>query len=127
MVTDCAVSLCKKLGKSGVSGFVNAFLRRFDEKFVQEEIAKLPNENERQSIALSYPLYALEMLKKEVLAKEKEKARKERTRRLIQRGAILEQYLNEPKKLTNEEVSEIVKYAFNTTYVKEYLKRFLKS
>lgn len=65
MVTDCAVSLCKKLGKSGVSGFVNAFLRRFDEKFVQEEIAKLPNENERQSIALSYPLYALEMLKKE--------------------------------------------------------------
>ena len=30
MVTDCAVTLCKKLGKSGVSGFVNAFLRRFD-------------------------------------------------------------------------------------------------
>ena len=29
MVTDCAVSLCKKLGKGGVSGFVNAFLRRF--------------------------------------------------------------------------------------------------
>ena len=28
MVTDCAVTLCKKLGKSGVSGFVNAFLRR---------------------------------------------------------------------------------------------------
>ena len=30
MVTDCAVTLCKKLGKGGVSGFVNAFLRRFD-------------------------------------------------------------------------------------------------
>ena len=30
MVTDCAVELCKKLGKSGVAGFVNAFLRRFD-------------------------------------------------------------------------------------------------
>lgn len=29
MVTDSAVELCKKLGKSGVSGFVNAFLRRF--------------------------------------------------------------------------------------------------
>ena len=25
MVTDLAVTLCKKLGKSGVSGFVNAF------------------------------------------------------------------------------------------------------
>ena len=37
MVTDCAVSLCKKLGKSGVSGFVNAFLRRFDKAAVDEE------------------------------------------------------------------------------------------
>ena len=29
-VTDFAVELCKKLGKSGAAGFVNAFLRRFD-------------------------------------------------------------------------------------------------
>ena len=36
MVTDCAVTLCKKLGKSGVSGFVNAFLRRFDIKEVEK-------------------------------------------------------------------------------------------
>ena len=69
----------------------------------------------------------LEKLKKEVLAKERAKARKERTKRLIERGAILEQYLNEPERLTNEEVSEIIKYAFNTTYVKEYMRRFPKS
>ena len=62
--------------------------------------------------------------KKEVLAKEKAQARKERTRRLIQRGAILEQYLNGAENLTNEEVGEIVKYAFNTHYVKEYMKSF---
>ena len=64
MVTDCAVSLCKKLGKSGVSGFINAFLRRFDEKFVAEKIEALKG-NERLATTLSYPLFALEMLQKE--------------------------------------------------------------
>jgi len=62
MVTDCAVSLCKKLGKSGVSGFVNAFLRRFD----KDEVDKaLPKGDEGKSIALSYPLFAYKKLKKE--------------------------------------------------------------
>ncbi len=62
MVTDNAVSLCKKLGKSGVSGFVNAFLRRFDE----EEIKKaLPDTDEGKAIALSYPAFAYQMLKKQ--------------------------------------------------------------
>lgn len=65
MVTDCAVSLCKKLGKSGVSGFVNAFLRRFDKQYVDGKIAELKRENEQLSVLLSYPLYAFEMLKKE--------------------------------------------------------------
>ena len=66
----------------------------------------------------------LKNLKKEVVAKEKAQARKERTRRLIQRGAILEQYLMEPEKLTNEEVGEIVKYAFSTPYVKDFIRGF---
>ncbi len=62
MVTDCAVTLCKKLGKSGVSGFVNAFLRRFD----VEDVAKaLQKEKNQEAIALSYPVYAYEKLKKE--------------------------------------------------------------
>lgn len=62
MVTDCAVSLCKKLGKSGVSGFVNAFLRRFDRAAVDEALQK---EKSGVAISLSYPVYAFEMLKKE--------------------------------------------------------------
>ena len=62
MVTDCAVDLCKKLGKSGVSGFVNAFLRRFDKNAVDE---KLKGEKDGEAIALSYPVFAYEMLKKE--------------------------------------------------------------
>lgn len=62
MVTDCAVSLCKKLGKSGVSGFVNAFLRRFD---LAEVESALPQGDAGKAIALSYPLYAYRMLKNE--------------------------------------------------------------
>ena len=62
MVTDCAVTLCKKLGKSGVSGFVNAFLRRFDRAAVD---GALPKGVEGDAIALSYPLFAYKMLKKE--------------------------------------------------------------
>ena len=62
MVTDLAVSLCKKLGKSGVSGFINAFLRRFEKTQVDEA---LPKGDEGRAISLSYPLYAYKLLKKE--------------------------------------------------------------
>ena len=62
MVTDCAVTLCKKLGKSGVSGFVNAFLRRFDKAEVDKQI---PDGVAGEAVRASYPLYAYEWLKKE--------------------------------------------------------------
>ncbi len=58
MVTDCAVDLCKKLGKSGVSGFVNAFLRRFDRGTVDKAIPS-------KAVRLSYPEYAFSMLERE--------------------------------------------------------------
>lgn len=62
MVTDCTVSLCKKLGKSGVSGFVNAFLRRFDRTAVDEALQK---EKDSEATLVSYPAYAYKWLKKE--------------------------------------------------------------
>ena len=62
MVTDQAVTLCKKLGKSGVSGFVNAFLRRFDKTAVEKEISLSVA---GEAIRYSYPEYAYKMLKKE--------------------------------------------------------------
>ena len=62
MVTDCAVTLCKKLGKSGVSGFVNAFLRRFDKTEVDKA---LPDGVEGLAVRCSYPLYAYKKLQKE--------------------------------------------------------------
>lgn len=62
MVTDCAVTLCKKLGKGGVSGFVNAFLRRFDRAEVD---AAIPQGEAGESIRYAYPLFAYKKLKKE--------------------------------------------------------------
>ncbi len=62
MVTNCAVDLCKKLGKGGVSGFVNAFLRRFSKAAVDSALEK---EKDGESISLSYPAYAYKWLKKE--------------------------------------------------------------
>lgn len=56
-----AVELTKKLGKSGASGFVNAFLR----KFVNYKFEYPKNTLESLSIKYSYPLYAVkELLKK---------------------------------------------------------------
>ena len=69
VVTSLAVELCKKLGKSGVSGFVNAFLRRFDES---EVLQSLPSGDEGEAIRLSYPLYAYRKLKKEYGDRAKE-------------------------------------------------------
>ena len=69
VVTSLAVELCKKLGKSGVSGFVNAFLRRFDER---EVLSAIPDGEEGEAIRLSYPLYAYQKLKKEYGERAKE-------------------------------------------------------
>ncbi|MBR4943301.1 MAG: methyltransferase domain-containing protein [Clostridia bacterium] len=62
MVTDCAVTLCKKLGKGGVSGFINAFLRRFNKEEVDGAI---PKGLEGEAISCSYPTFAYRLLKKE--------------------------------------------------------------
>ena len=57
-VTKNAVELTKKLGKGGMAGFVNAFLR----KFISTKI-HLPTEKiENLSVKYSYPLFALKEL-----------------------------------------------------------------
>lgn len=59
MVTDTAVSLLKKMGKGGASGFVNAFLRTFDASKVI-----LPEGDEGLAIRSNFPLFALSRLRK---------------------------------------------------------------
>ena len=57
-VVENAVELTKKLGKSGASGFVNAFLR----KFINVDIG-LPNDKvQRLSVVYSYPEFAVRIL-----------------------------------------------------------------
>lgn len=57
-VTDNAVSLIKKLGKGGVSGFVNAFLR----KFATSKIPLPEDKLQRLSVEYSYPVFAVKKL-----------------------------------------------------------------
>ncbi len=59
-VTKNAVELTKKLGKGGMAGFVNAFLR----KFINTKI-ELPNDDfKRLSVKYSYPEFAVKSLVK---------------------------------------------------------------
>lgn len=57
MVTDTAVSLLKKLGKGGAAGFVNAFLRSFD-----EEKVKVPSGMDGLQILSNFPRFAVEKI-----------------------------------------------------------------
>ena len=52
---------------------------------------------------------------------------KERTHRLCTRGGYLEKLLLEPEALTDDEVFELLGYAFNMPYVKDRLKAILEA
>ena len=58
MVTDSAVSLIRKLGKGGASGFVNAFLRNFD----AEKLILPADKLSRLSVQYSFPPFAVSRL-----------------------------------------------------------------
>ena len=58
MITDSAVELLKLLGKGGVSGFVNAFLHKFN----LEQVV-LPQGDEGLSIVSGYPLFLIKKLR----------------------------------------------------------------
>ena len=60
MVTDTAVDLCKRMGKGGAAGFVNAFLRSFDESKVV-----LPQGDEGLAVRSSFPLFAVKKIREE--------------------------------------------------------------
>jgi hypothetical protein len=51
---------------------------------------------------------------KELLQKKKDHERKQRTKRLIERGAILESLIPEPEALTNEQVKSLLKAALDS-------------
>ncbi len=50
-----------------------------------------------------------------------EKDRRERTHRLIERGAILENYIDDPADFSNDDIKAIVSKALNTDYMKHFI------
>lgn len=62
--------------------------------------------------------------KREITQRHKAEERKARTKRLIERGAILESLIPTPDTLTNDDVKQILSYALETPYVKEYLRKY---
>ena len=62
--------------------------------------------------------------KREITQRHKAEERKARTKRLIERGAILESLIPASDALTNDDVKQILSYALETPYVKEYLRKY---
>lgn len=52
MITDNAVELCKKLGKGGAAGFLNAFLRAFDADKVP--VPRIKSRRSRKNILIPH-------------------------------------------------------------------------
>lgn len=50
-----------------------------------------------------------------------DRERKERTHRLIERGAILESLIDSPTDFTNEDIKEIIEQAMTTDFIKQYI------
>lgn len=82
----------------------------------------MAKKNEEEKInELALKIKQLEAQKKSLEARTKEKERKERTRRLIQIGAIIESL-----GISNLEIAEKFKYLFqNNSTAKEILEKFL--
>ena len=56
----------------------------------------------------------------------KQLTRKERTHRLCTRGGMLESFLQEPERLTDDDVMDILKQAFSQTGMKEAVAESVK-
>lgn len=68
----------------------------------------------------------LENRKKELLSKQREEERKKRTRRLIERGAILESAIRNAEDFSNEQIQSLLIEIFSSESVRakvEYLRR----
>ena len=97
MVTDSAVSLLKKMGKGGASGFVNAFLRNFDAQRLS-----LPAQRETHlSVQYSFPPFAVSRLLAEYGGEAEEIMRHRPARTFVRfAGQPAQKYLDLPHEQT---------------------------
>lgn len=77
-----------------------------------EQIAKI-TEQQKQ----------LENRKKELLSRQREEERKKRTKRLIERGAILESLIDNAETFTNEQIQAFLVDTITTEFAREKLRR----
>ena len=87
-----------------------------------EQIRKESKEIKNKIDDTEERLRQLKNQEKKILKQDIEKRRKERTRRLITRGAILESLIENAEELTDEEIKILLEEATKTKEFKETLK-----
>ncbi|MDO5717424.1 MAG: DUF3847 domain-containing protein [Tissierellia bacterium] len=78
-------------------------------KQVKKEIEKLDAEKEQYEVKLEQ----LKNQEKKIRRKISQEERKRRPKRLIERGAILESFIDEASEKSNEEIKAILQTVFN--------------
>ncbi|HEP3514935.1 TPA: DUF3847 domain-containing protein [Streptococcus pyogenes] len=87
-----------------------------------EQIRKESKEIKNKIVDTEERLRQLKNQEKKILKQDIEKRRKERTHRLITRGAILESLIENAEELTDEEIKILLEEAIKTKEFKETLK-----
>lgn len=87
-----------------------------------ETLEEISAELEKSEKTLRYWKDREKILKRQV----EQLTRKERTHRLCTRGGMLEAFLLKPEKLSDDQVMEILKYAFHQQEVDRFLKKLLE-
>ena len=82
---------------------------------ISEKIAKAEEE-----------IKQLQNKRRKLLNQQKSEERKARTRRLIERGAILENFLEQPEQYDNEQVKGLLAVALRSVQAQEYLRKIRK-
>ena len=75
----------------------------------------MTNKNEK-ILKIEERLTQLENQKKQLIQKQKADERKARTKRLIERGAILESLIDGAAELTNDQITHILKCTVGSTF-----------
>lgn len=82
---------------------------------ISEKIAKAEEE-----------IKQLQNKRRKLLNQQKSEERKARTRRLIERGAILESFLEQPEKYENDQIKGLLMIALRSEQAQEYLQKIRK-
>lgn len=85
---------------------------------VKQTIKKLENEREETEKKIQQ----LDNQVKRIMKQDKEKERRQRTKRLIERGAILESVIDNAVGFSNDEIQRLVQFAFQNEQVQAKIK-----